>query len=214
VDITIQKKLDSFFKEFNRKKYKKGEILINAGEPPLGIFFLKEGMVKQYAISNKGDELILNIFKENSFFPMSWAINDSPNEYYFEAVTNAVIYLAPKDEVIKFIKSNSDVIYNLLSRVYKGTDGLLLRMVHLMASSAYTRLVTELLIQSKRFGKKRLDGQIELRISEKELAAESGMTRETISRELKLLKDKNLVTLDTKLIIINNLQKLNEQLLN
>ena len=213
MDINIQEKLDSFFKEFNNKKYKKGEILISAGEAPSGIFYLKDGIVKQYAISSKGDELILNIFKENSFFPMSWAINDTPNNYYFEAVTNVEIQHAPKYEVIKFIKSSPEVIYNLLSRVYKGTDGLLMRMVHMMASSAYTRLVTELLIQSKRFGKKGSDGQIELIISEKELAAESGMTRETISRELKLLKDKKLVTLNTKLITINNLEKLEQEFL-
>jgi len=211
VDINIQQKLDTFFKGFHNKRCKKGEILIRADENPPGIFYLKEGIVKQYAISGKGDELIINLFKPNSFFPMSWAINDTPNDYYFEVLTDSEIFQAPKNKVVEFIKSNPDVIFNLLSRVYKGTDGLLLRMVHLMASSAYTRLVTELLIQSKRFGKKRLDGAVEVKISEKELAAESGMTRETISRELKRLKDKKIITLETKLIIINDLQKLEKE---
>lgn len=212
MDINIQKKLDIFFRQFKFKKYKKGELLIRADDDPSGIFYLKEGIVKEYTISKKGDELILNIYKPISFFPMSWAINDTSNNYYFEAVTDTLLWRAPKSGAVEFIKSNPDVLYDLLSRVYKGTDGLLLRMACLMSGNAYTKLVTELLIHTKRFGSKKKDGTFEIKISEKDLAAQAGMTRETISRELKLLKDKGLVILDTKLLIINDVQKLEAEL--
>lgn len=211
METTIAKKLEVFFTQFKHQRYKKGEILIRADDNPPGIFYLKEGTVKKYAISQSGEEVILNIFKPVSFFPMSWAINETPNSYFYEAKTDCEIWKAPKDEVIKFIKQNPDVLFDLMSRVYKGTDGLEARLKYLMSGSAYTRLITELIIQAKRFGK--INGQtVELAIAESELAADTGMTRETISREMKILKEKNLLTLSSHKLIIKDLRKLEAEL--
>jgi len=50
-----------------------------------------------------------------------------------------------------------------MSRVYTGTDGILMRMAYLMSGEAYSRVVTELLIAAKRFG--RQDGEtVKLRL--------------------------------------------------
>lgn len=211
MDEQIAIKLDNFFKQFKRVKYKKGEILIRADDAPPGIFYLKEGIIKKYAISNKGDELIVNIFRPISFFPMSWAINNSPNAYYYEAVTEVDVWRAQREKVVDFIKREPDVLYDLMSRVYIGTEGMFMRMTYLMTGNAYARVVTELLIHAKRFGIKE-KGQAKVKISERDLAAQSGMTRETVSREIKLLKDKGLVTLKNHFMIIKDLVELEKEL--
>ena len=207
MDNILLNKIDSFFTNFKHQNYKKGEILIRADDIPSGIFYLKKGTVKEYAISKKGDELVINAFKPFAFFPMSWAFNNTANKYFFEAITDVEVYRAPQDDVLAFIKDNPDVLYDLMKRVYKGTDGLLTRMTYLMAGNAYARLITELIIQAKRFGQTD-NGIIELKISEKELGNRSGMTRETVSREMKILKEKKLVILDKKNLLIPNLAKL------
>lgn len=219
--LSIQEKLDRFFFQFKEQKYKKGEILVRAGDNPPGIFYLKTGSVKKYAISKKGDEVVVNIFKPISFFPMDFAINNTVNEYFYEAITESIVYKAPKEEVVSFIKREPEVLYNLLSRVYQGLEGMTGRMTYLMAGTAYERLIIELIIQAKRFGKKTSgpgftldskDALIEIKISEKDLAAQSGMTRETVSREMRILKEKNLVTFNKNSLIINNLKKLEDEL--
>ena len=211
MDEDAYSKVDNFFRQFKHQIYKKGELLIRADDDPTGIFYLKVGIVKMYLISQKGEEIVLNTFKPISFFPMSWAINSKTNEYFYEAVTELSVWRAPKDEVIAFIKSEPDVLYDLLSRVYKGTDGLLLRMRYLMAGSAYSNLILELIINAKRFGKE-INGQIFLKVSEKDLAAQTGMARETVSREMKTLKDKGLVSFQKNTIAINALNRLEEEL--
>lgn len=207
----IPEKIDAFFTKYKHQVYKKGEILIRADDNPQGVFYLKDGHVKEYAISKKGEELVVNVFRPISFFPMSWAINDTPNEYFYEAVTDLDVWKAPREEVIEFIKSNPDVLYDLMSRVYRGTDGILTRMTHLMSGNAYARLIIELMIQEERFGKKD-DNIVEIKISEKDLAAQSGMTRETVSREIKILKDKKLVTFKNNTFVIKDLEKFKEEL--
>ncbi len=214
MDPTLESKIDAFFIRFTYQTYKKEEILVRPDDNPPGVFYLKEGFVKQYAISQKGDELVINIFKPISFFPMSWAINNTLNEYFYEAITDLKVWRASREEVIVFIKSNPDVLYDLMSRVYKGTDGILTRMTYLMSGNAYARLITELVIQSKRFGKKSslFKNTVMVKISEKDLAAQAGMTRETVSRKLKLLKNKGLVLFKNHLLIIKNVDKLKEEL--
>lgn len=207
---SILEKIDQFFTQYKYHTYKKGELLIRAEENPLGIFYLKSGFVREYAISVKGDEIVLNIFKPFAFFPMSFAINKSFNPYFFEAAENIEVWIAPVEEVVKFIKNNPDVLFDLLSRVYKGTDGLLTRMTYLMSGNAYERLIIELLIYAKRFGNG--EARVEIKISEKDLAAQSGMTRETVSREMKLLKEKGLIKVDNSTLAISNLTKLEAEL--
>ena len=43
------------------------------------------------------------------------------------------------------LQANPDVVYDLLTRLYRGLDGLLGRMSQLMAGSAKSRLMYELL---------------------------------------------------------------------
>ena len=102
------------------RKYTKGEVLIRADENPSGVLYLTKGLVKVYCISEKGDEIILNIFQPISFFPMSWAVNDVPNSFFYEAVSEVSLYQAPKNEVLIFLKKNPDVLFDLLQRVFKG----------------------------------------------------------------------------------------------
>lgn len=209
----VGKKLDSFFTQFKKQQYKKGEILIRADEEPIGVFYLKEGVVKQYAISKKGEELVINVFKPVAFFPMGWAINNTKNDYYYEALTNVEVCKAPREKVVDFLTSHPDVLYNLMSRIYKGLDGLFTRMTYMMSGGAYDRLITEIVIQAKRFGKQNpKDSVIEMHISEKELAAQAGMTRETISREMKILKEKGFVTFSKNILLIHDLTRLEEEL--
>jgi CRP/FNR family transcriptional regulator, anaerobic regulatory protein len=213
MDEGIQKKLEDFFSQFKEQTYKKGEILIRADENPTGIFYLTGGIVKEYAISKKGEELVVNMFKPVSFFPMTWGLNETPNKYFFEALTTAEVRKAPREMVVDFLNREPEVTLDLLRRLYRGTDGLLTRLVYLMSGSAYARLITEILISAKRFGlKNEKTGSISSTISEIELATHAGLTRETVSREMKRLKDKGLVILSRNTLEVPDIDRLEEEL--
>jgi CRP-like cAMP-binding protein len=141
-----QQKIHDFFSKFPARSYPKGQILIFADESPEHVFYIKNGKIRQYAITYRGDEVIVNIFKPPAFFPMSWAINHTDNEYFYKTEEPTELHVVPANEAIAFIKENPDVMFDLLSRVYRGLDGLLGRMVHLMSWSAKSRLMYELLV--------------------------------------------------------------------
>lgn len=192
-DVVLAK-VEKFFGAYRLRKYNKGQVLLLNGDTGGNVFYLIEGKVKQYDVTYRGDEIILNIFKPPAFFPMSLAINKTENPYIYEADTDVVLRQVPMPEVVAFIKSNPDVLFDLLSRVYKGMDGILGRVVQLMTGSAKGRLMYELLIEARRFGTEAGKSMV-LNISEKELGARAGLSRETVSREASKLVSENLLTI-------------------
>lgn len=211
MDAAIKEKIETFFKNYQYRQYRKGEVLVRADEDPPGVFYLVSGKVRQYDINDQGTVMILNIFKPPAFFPMSWAINQSPNAYFFEAMEPVELWLAPRQNAVDFIHANSDVQFNLLSRLYRGTDGLLLKMTHLMGASAYSRVMLELIIAAKRFGKPSLKDEVKLDVTAAELAGRTGLTRETVSREIQKLKAKKLIRVSLGTIVIPDLAMLEEE---
>lgn len=208
----VASKVESFFANYRARSYPKGQILIMSGDETGYVYYLLSGSVKQYDVTYRGEEVILNIFKPPAFFPMSLAINKVANPYIYEADSPVQLRLAPANEVVAFIKDNPDVMFDLLSRVYRGTDGLLGRMAHLMGSSAKSRLIYELLLEGRRFGKPASDGSCKVKITEKDLGSRAGLSRETVSRELGKLKKEKLVTTSQKDINITNVAALEKKL--
>ncbi len=213
MDESVLNKINVFSSQFKHQTFKKREILLRADDNPQGIFFLTSGTVKQYAISKKGEELVVNLYKPPAFFPMTYLFAQVDNAYYFEATSDVEINKVPLKETEDFLKNNPDVLFDLTQRVFKGIDGLLTRMTYLMHGTSYLKLLTELILTAKRFGVSSNGGVI-LTISEKDLATQTGMSRETVSREIKILKDKGLITLAKNLIFITNMKKLEEELIN
>lgn len=207
----IAKKVKQFFSRYPPKEYKKGEIIIAKDQYLEGIFFLEKGMVRQYDLSRNGQEMTLNIYKPGSFFPMMESLSNKPNQYYFEAINITSIKLAPKERVLKFIKNEPEVMHDLLTRLYSGIEGVLFKMAQLMSGNAYTRLISILIISATRFGKEAADG-IRILSTEKDLATQAGISRETVSRQLHKLKKEGLIDIKRSTIIIPDLNKLEQKL--
>jgi CRP-like cAMP-binding protein len=207
MDSVVAAKIEQFFARYPAREYRKGQILIHAHDNPEHIYHLIEGRVKQYDISYRGDEVVLNVFKPPAFFPMSYAINRTPNVYFYEAETDVQFQVAPLDDAVTFIKGNADVLYDLLGRVYKGTDGLIGRLAHMMAGSARSRILYELIIECRRFGEARGQGMA-VALSESEIGAHAGLARETVSRELRKLKNEGLISVIKNEIWVNDVKRL------
>jgi len=212
MDKSVLAKVEAFFAQYPTKHFEKGHIVIHAHEEPAGVFYLVRGQVRQYDITVRGSEVVVNVFKPPAFFPMMWAVSRTPNRYFFEAITSVTVRLAPADAVVAFVQANNDVLFDLLSRVYSGVEGMQRRMAHLMGGTARTRVLFELLTECKRFGRLQPDGSWAIALHEEELARRAGLTRETVNRMLVDLKKQQLITIARKQIVVRNSTELEKEL--
>ncbi len=191
---TIQQQIASYFEAYPLHTFEARTFLINPDEPLPGVFYLVEGRVSQYDITPSGNEVVVNAFKPGAFFPMSTALNGTPNPYYFEASTAVKAHVAPPEDAVRFLKDNPEVALDLLSRVYRGVDGVLRRMAHLMGGDAKTRLLFELLNAAHRFGETHDDASVFVPLTESDIARHSGLARETVNRHMHMLKASGIIT--------------------
>jgi CRP/FNR family transcriptional regulator len=210
-DKVTQKVLD-YLADKPHAQYAKGETILTPGEGSEQVFFLAEGRIKAHEVSYRGDEVVVSLIQSPAFFPLSWAINHVPNRFYYKADKDSLVYKAGKDEILDFIEKNPDVMFNQLSRVYASYDGMLGRLVQMMAGTAKTRLLYELIIECRRFGSQQPDGSCRLDATERDLAARAGLTRETVSREMSKLKRQDWVTVNGKGIFIHDTAQLERAL--
>ncbi len=208
MSVDVKQKIHDQFTRYPKRLYPKGQILLFADENPDHIFYLIKGRVRKYDVSYRGDEVIINTFQPPSFFPMSWAINRTPNRFFYKTETDTKLHVIPAEDALKFLQQNPDVALDLLSRLYKGLEGFYGRLVHLMSGTAKSRLLYELIIESRRFGIKQPEGSYILKMTEIDLAARSGLSRETISREMKAIKAEGWVTVRKNEIVVADITRL------
>ena len=189
----VQDKVQQFFDSGMRRQLVAGELLLFPDmKKPIPISYIVKGRVVQYDISDDGNRSIVNIYKQGAFFPLPVAINDASIEYFFEADAEVEIRQMGAVQVRDFLHQHPDVMYDVLSRMYRGLDGLLGRMTQLLSGDAKSRILYELHILSQRFGVVVGDG-VEVSVTTGRLAEMTGLTRETVSRTLKILQQSGMV---------------------
>lgn len=205
MELAVQQKLEEFFKRYTQKRYKKGEILIRQYEIPEGVFFLTEGVVRMYTISKDGEELELNIFKPYSFFPVGWIVAKTENKYYFDAVTDVVVYITPRTNMLALLKKEHDILFDLVRRIYLGLDGYFMRVEMLLKGAAYYKTIAEIVISAHRHGH-------HLKLTHHQIAARTGLSRETVTREIRKLQKKGIITYESEHLTILDIELLEKEL--
>lgn len=207
------KEFEAFYKQFSTREYKKGENLIRGDDVPLGIFCLTKGYVRQYTISKTGIELTLQILKPITYFPLIWAINGAANIYFYQALTPTEVRLAPREQVVDFIKDKPAIILELMSTLLGKYAETLSRIEHLVFSDAYRRVISVLLYIIKHFGEETKQGiAINYRFTQQDIATLVGVARETVSIEMGILEKKGLVQYDNHSMIFKNVKNLELEL--
>lgn len=213
-DPEVYQKLLAFFGQYRSLHYPKGHVVLPAFSSPSGIYLVTKGLVKQYILIPNGQELVVNMYKPGSYFPMIYAMTGEKNNHFFEAVEDIEVYRAPITDTLDFLKREPDVLFDLTRRLYIGMDGLLQQLTLNAIGNTYQKVIATLVMAAKRFGEEQHGSVvIKRRFSHQEIGRISGTGRETVTRTLSQLKKAGLIQIDNKVITILDLKKLEEELL-
>lgn len=202
-------KLENFFKLNRPTTHRKGDVVLGASDVSSFVYYLSKGYIKDSAVSKEGAEYTLFIFKPADIFPYNWAFNKLPNEHSFSAITDCVIYKCQRDDFLKFIKSDPEVLFMLTQRVLIRLRGVLQRLEYSAFGNAYKRVASIYIILSERFGVSTPDGiKISFPLSHQDIAELVGVTRETASIEVKRLESEGLIIRKHKFYILPSILRL------
>lgn len=203
----------SLFEKGTHLTYQKGEYIIRPGETPSQVYFIQEGLVKAFNISKYGEENLLIIRKPQEIFPLIWAITGEGRHIIYQALSTAKVYRINREDFTDFLHANPNALYPFMDLVIAQYKMHSERILNLEYRTVRERLVSFLLIMSKRFGKKvNNDVLIDIPLKQQDIASSINSSRETTSRELGILERKSLISNSQFYITIKNKQALKDLL--
>jgi CRP-like cAMP-binding protein len=194
-------------KQFPTTQFEKGATILLKGEAPEILYGIKSGFVKGYDIDATGAEQLVWLGTKGDFFPVAWAFSLSPNvQYFFSAFSDVTLYKISREAFLKFLEQNHSALLEVTQRlVIRFGDA----MRHLNATEktkAEEKIAHTLYFLSLRFGhisdSKKNEREVDLPITHQDIANLLGLTRETVTTELKRLKDSGLIYYDKSRFVI------------
>jgi CRP-like cAMP-binding protein len=188
-------KLHSLFSGGRRYKYGKSELILRAGDVPPGVYYIEQGFVKVYSLTDKGNENLHVIYRPGEIFPMIWAFKDVVRDVYYESIESSSLLRISKEEFLTGIKKDPEYGFAVSNQIAEQFFVYADRIDNLEYNNAYDRVVYRLLFLSSRFGRR--DGDqivIQAPLTHQHIADSINLARETASRELEQLEHKGLIS--------------------
>jgi len=181
----------------------KGAYLYRKGDVSRGFYLVQSGAVNVHRLSAAGREQVIHVFRSGESF--AEASLTSPTGYPADAraLEASVVLLMPKDEILHLIGRNPTLAIRMLGSLSAHMRVLIGLLEDLTLKDVETRLINWLVKHSGG-----APCAIPLRGTKRVLAAELGISSETLSRALGRLRDKKYISVAARTITVLNLPAL------
>lgn len=176
---------------------KRGSNILFQGEIPRNVFVIRDGYIRAYTVTSTGEERTIAIYGKNDVFPITWIIGETNQSlFYYEALTDVRMLTITKDDFLRISKSNPEVLNDMLSYIGNQYTAMLFRITGLEQSRAVEKIGYTLYYLLFRYSTDMEDGtfRINIKLTQSVLASLVGLTRESTTKNLKLLKDKHIIS--------------------
>lgn len=214
--------LTRFFHQGSSIEKKAHEVVYDSGMKEQSIFCLESGYVKSYTISNDGRTNIRNLYAPDAIFPLVPVFRRSRGNQayrswgtvYFETITDCILYKHRMADFIEFIEKYPEVYRDLVYHLIRNLDMHIYGTEVVRLRSARRRVIHQLLVLAARFGAETKDGVvIEIPLTHRDLSDTMSMARETVTREMEILRREGYIAPKGQRITVSDIGALREELI-
>jgi len=168
-----------------RRTYRRGEVIFHQGDPGDAVHLIQRGRVKIALGAESGEEAVVAILGPSDCFGELALLDGEPRSATVEALEPVETVSLGRDDFLQFLQANPPAMERLLralAATVRGTNGELADLVFL---DLHGRLVNKLLDLAADHGRP-VDGaiEIELPMTQEDLAAMIGATRASVNKVL------------------------------
>lgn len=193
------------------RRFRRGEVIFHLGDPGDALFVIVSGEVKISLPSETGDEAILATLGPGAVFGELALLDGAPRSASATAISAAETVVLPRDRFRELIATEAGVRDALLASIAGELRRLTTHVEELHFLDITGRLAARLVRLSQEGGVGHADdGSIRLRhnLTQGDLAAMVGCTRQSVNKLLGQFADDGLVRLDREGIVIIDLDGL------
>lgn len=194
------------------KRIEKGENLFRQGDEGTALYIVMQGRIK-ISLSRHMEKMTLAILGQGEFLGEMALLDGQPRSADAVALEDSHLYALNREDFLSFLINNDHAvraILNSLSMRLRKTDDLLAEMCFLSLSARLAKKLVDL-VESQIADDKNCR-ECSLKISQQELGDILGVSRESINKELKILRDKGILATSRNFIRVFDLESLRKRM--
>lgn len=197
-ELSHEKKIISF---------KKGDLLIEEGATPKGIYYIDKGTAKMFKLGFNGKEQILRFIKNGDILGYRSILSKQPYGASATAMEDTEACFIPEKFFIKVLEHHPKLAFDILRRISEDLGESAQTITFLAQKTVRERLAEVLLLLEKKLGTDK-DGFIKISLTREEMANLIGTATESAIRLISEFKTDNLIEVEGRKIKILAHQKL------
>ncbi len=191
------------------RAFPKGSTLFVEGQPAHGVFMLCNGRVKLSTCSRDGRIMIIGVAAAGDVIGLSAAISGIEYEITAEAIDMCYVSFIPRDNFLRFLETHTAACLSAarqLGRRYQEAHQKLCAFG--MSEPVLVKLAKLILGWSEHISPANSPMRLTNSFTHEEIAEMIGTSRETVTRTLREMRERGLVTLKGSDLVIHDLNSL------
>jgi CRP/FNR family transcriptional regulator, cyclic AMP receptor protein len=193
------------------RRFRRGETIFHLGDPGDALFIVMGGSIKITLPADSGDEAILATLRPGDFFGELALLDGAPRSATAVAIEATETYILPRERFRELISSEPIMREALLATLAAEVRRLTHHVEELHFLDITGRLASRLTRLASESGATKLaDGSIRLAgpLTQGDLAAMIGCTRQSVNKLLGMFSDDKLIRLERDRIVVLDLDGL------
>ncbi len=192
-----------------RRSFRAGEVIFHRDDPGEVLYVIRDGKVKIFITSPDGQEVSLAVFGPADYFGELALLDGQPRSASAVALEPVETIALKRADFINAVMRHPRIaiqVMHVLSRRLRQTDAMIEDLLFL---DVHGRVAKKLLDLAELHGVRTPEGiRIDLRLTQGELAAMVGASRESVNKVMGYFTDKQFISTDRYKITITRLAEL------
>lgn len=179
----------------------KGDYLFHEGEPAHGCYLVQSGAINVHRVTAAGKEQSIHVFRAGESFAEATLATDKGYPADARAIEPSQVLLIQKSGFVDLLRRHPELALRMLAGMSLHLRVLLGQIEDMTLRDVETRL-THWLVKRCPDPAAVAPCRIDLRFTKRELAAELGTVSETLSRTLAKFRERQLITVKGREIVV------------
>ncbi len=189
------------------RRYRRGEVIFHQGDPGDALHIILSGRVRISSPSENGVEAILTTLRPGEFFGSLALLDGAPRSASASAVEPTETVILPRDRFRQLLNDSPEIRDHVFAELARELRRLTFHVEELHFLDIAGRLAAQLARLAEAQGAVTRGGEIRLEgpITQGELAAMVGSTRQSVNKLLGYLADDGLIRQDRDTLVVLDL---------
>lgn len=189
-----------------------GETLFRKGDPGDRLYVLLSGRIKIGAVSPQGQEIVFNVLGSGEVFGEIAVLDGKTRTADAATLTDCDFLEIGRNAIIPFLQNNPEVAARLIAVLCERVRWISQSHEDALVLDLAAHLARKLVVLMGSYGRSDPRGgvRIDLRLSQKDLAAMTGVSRESVNKLLRRWQDEGIVAHSDGCITVIDIPRLSE----